>query len=158
MVLKYHHKLLTVCHNVGTESLLQLLSKKINILQERLFDGENGSYLVCYCSRQFWGNRQCAFFDTRVLHPMAPSYCCTSLATDPGSKKRIAHEEQVQNTQERGQLANCQAKHPTSPLSPKIETTTKACLLNHRFLSKLNTALAGIRKGLCPLHYCITSK
>ena len=27
--------------------------------------------------------------DTRVLHPMAPSYCCTSLATDPGSKKRL---------------------------------------------------------------------
>ena len=65
---------------------------------------------------------------------------------------------EIQNTQERGQSANCQAKHPTSSLSPKRETTTKACLLNQRFFSKLITALAGYARACAPLRYYIISK
>ena len=31
------------------------------------------------CARGFWGRRQHAFFDIRVFHPNAPSYCQTQV-------------------------------------------------------------------------------
>ena len=56
-------KLLTeVCHNVGTEPMLQPLSGEV--LQRRFTNCDDGARLDIVADN-FWGNGQCAFFDVR---------------------------------------------------------------------------------------------
>ena len=61
-------KLLTeLCHNVGTEHILQPLSGEV--LKRRSANCDDGARLDIVADN-FWGNGQRAFFDVRVFHPI----------------------------------------------------------------------------------------
>ena len=62
-----------ICHNVGTESVLQLVTDER--LTYRTANIEDGARLDIK-AQGFWGNDgQCAFFDVRVFNPFAHTYC-----------------------------------------------------------------------------------
>ena len=104
-------KLLTeVCHNVGTHPILQPLSGEV--LQRRSANCDDGARLDTVADN-FWGNEQRAFFDERVFHPMALSYCQTRLDSCYRSReleKRMCYEERVREV-ERGTLAPLVSPH-----------------------------------------------
>ena len=93
-------KLLTeVCHNVGTEPMLQPLSGEV--LQRRSANCDDGARLDIVADN-YWGNGLRAFFYVRVFHPMALSYCQTRLDSCYRSReleKRRCYEERVREVE-----------------------------------------------------------
>ena len=65
-----------VCHSVATEPSLQSLSGEL--LNPRSANREDGARLDIR-ARGFWNGAQDAFFDLRVFHLNASSYCSMSL-------------------------------------------------------------------------------
>ena len=61
-----------VCHDVAVEPPLQPLNGEALVPASA---NRRDNARADICARGFWGRQQCAFFDIRVFHPNAPSYC-----------------------------------------------------------------------------------
>ena len=64
------------CHGVALEPPLQPLTGEI--IAPKTANRQDEARADIH-ARGFWGQRQSAFFDVRVFHPNAPSYCNTSV-------------------------------------------------------------------------------
>ena len=88
-----------VCHNVTTEpQLLSLSGEQLGLLENK---DENA--LVDVRASGFWGiGHEDAFFDIRVFHPFASSYCgatSSSLYRQHESKKRKEYGQRVREVE-----------------------------------------------------------
>ena len=90
------HLMSDVCHNVGTEPVLQPVTDES--LTNRTANIEDGARLDVK-AQGFWGNdRQCAFFDVRVFNPFAHTYRNLPLTTcyrRNEQEKRRAYDQRV---------------------------------------------------------------
>ena len=64
------------CHGVALEPPLQTLTGEI--IAPKTANRQDEARADIH-ARGFWGQQQSAFFDVRVFHPNAPSYCNTSV-------------------------------------------------------------------------------
>ena len=67
-----------VCHDVAVEPPLQPLNGEA-LVPVSANRGDDARADIC--ARGFWGRQQRAFFDIKVFHPNAPSYCQTQVGS-----------------------------------------------------------------------------
>ena len=94
------HLMSDVCHNVGIEPSLQHTTSET--VSYRTANVEEGAHLDIK-AQGFWGNdRQCAFFDVRVINTLAHTYRSLPMATcyrRNKQGKRRAYDQRVREVE-----------------------------------------------------------
>ena len=156
-----------VCHNVGTEPLLQPLSGEQLTL--RTANREDGARLDI-AADNFWGrDRNCAFFDIRVFSPFAQSHRNTSLSQcykKNEQEKKRAYDQRIIEVEHgsfsslvfstsggMGPTANVVYKRIASMIAQKHKTYSKTlhwirCKLSYSLLRSATMCLRGARSSI----------
>ena len=88
-----------ICTGVGIEPTLQPLTQEQ--LRYKSANREDGARLDVV-AEEFWGTRQCAFFDVRIFNPFAPSLVNTPIATlycQKEQEKRRSYDERIREVE-----------------------------------------------------------
>ena len=96
------------CHGVALEPPLQPLTGEI--IAPKTANRQDEARADIH-ARGFWGQRQSAFFDVRVFHPNAPSYCNTSVPS-------LYRRHEVQKKREYGDRVREVEQASFTPLVP----------------------------------------